>query len=1055
MARLAKLTRPYLSRHILRERLFKKLDAARQENTAVWISGPPGAGKTTLIASYLSSRRITSIWYQVDRGDMDLNAFFTSLRAGLMQPRFKKKLPTPPGGRELDLDLFARNYFREFFAAFPRGAFLILDNWQDAAGSENFVEATRYALEELPTTINMVLVSRQSPPELFLRYVANRRLVQFNWEDLKLQKDEVAQIVEAMPKAPQGTVEQIASRIDGWVAGLVLLGESQGDARTAPSLAGASRQVVFNYFAQEFFNRFSPEWQRVLMACSLLPSFTTEMAITVSGVKEASATFSELERQHLFLTRHGERPDFRFHTLFAAFLHSELTKRLSAEHINVLQERAVEALLSDGQAIPAIDLLLDDGVERRAATLILQHARGLMRNGLWHTVEGFLAKLSPALIQEEPWLIYWRGRAALTHDTQSALTLFKAGFARCQEIELQRGCMLNAAGAVQAIYIEYDRQSRLEPWCDFFVASLADLPDFLHQEDLLFVLAQAFTALHRRRPNHLLIAELATKIRELLSERIAVDERVLAGAVLLEYYLHHSLIAEGNAVAHVIERLVAENELVPSTRALWGLRYGYFLRFSDVEKGDRLLAEIRAYAARYGDRKGINDAIQIEVMNALYGRDISRSRALIEEEARMLNPNSYLDRGFYTFDVACLALLENKLTTAEAKFRECFELLNLAEPDPLEIAAMKQHLAATLLKQQRIEEAISVLSENQQAHIPAHFHRQQVLIDASLAHAAFLAGHEENGKQHLIRAFERAREYEIWRIMRLVPDILAGLVQRALEYGIETDYAKMLVQKLRLSPPSYTDERWPWHFKIYTLGRFEILKENEPLTYSRKAPHRLLATIKALIALGSSEVSETKLADALWPDASGETARDFLSTSIHRLRKLLDAEALIVNEGKVSLNRERVWIDAHAFEQAGDGENKLANEQIALKLYQGDFLTSDNEAPWSVLARERLRGKFVRLVKQRARSLIQDKQLVEAIDLYQRGIDIDSLAEEFHQGQMRAYLALGRYAEGLAVYRRLKQNLSVILGVMPTTESQALFRALCNNPQPADEHVSQ
>jgi ATP/maltotriose-dependent transcriptional regulator MalT len=69
-APLAKLSRPRLFEALPRERLFVLLDA-QQQRPVTLVAALPGAGKTTLVASYLESRKLAGIWYQVDAGDSD------------------------------------------------------------------------------------------------------------------------------------------------------------------------------------------------------------------------------------------------------------------------------------------------------------------------------------------------------------------------------------------------------------------------------------------------------------------------------------------------------------------------------------------------------------------------------------------------------------------------------------------------------------------------------------------------------------------------------------------------------------------------------------------------------------------------------------------------------------------------------------------------------------------------------------------------------------------------------------------------------------------------
>jgi LuxR family maltose regulon positive regulatory protein len=87
---LAKTTRPTQTGILVRPRLVRRLDLARKK-PVTWVWAPPGAGKTTLVASYLAARRTRGLWYKVDEGDADVATFFYYL--GLAAPRRRGPLP--------------------------------------------------------------------------------------------------------------------------------------------------------------------------------------------------------------------------------------------------------------------------------------------------------------------------------------------------------------------------------------------------------------------------------------------------------------------------------------------------------------------------------------------------------------------------------------------------------------------------------------------------------------------------------------------------------------------------------------------------------------------------------------------------------------------------------------------------------------------------------------------------------------------------------------------------------------------------------------------------
>jgi LuxR family maltose regulon positive regulatory protein len=239
--------------------------------------------------------------------------------------------------------------------------------------------------------------------------------------------------------------------------------------------------------------------------------------------------------------------------------------------------------------------------------------------------------------------------------------------------------------------------------------------------------------------------------------------------------------------------------------------------------------------------------------------------------------------------------------------------------------------------------------------------------------------------------------------------------------------------------------------RIYTLGRFSVKTDHhDDVTRKKSKPLELL---KAIIAHGGRQVSCEKIMTSLWPYVDGDCARRSFDTTLHRLRRLLgDPRAISLHNGLLTLDTDRVWVDAWAFDRLagqilklscqGQADlNQLIRQQNELlEYYQGPFLGQEYERPWTLGYRERLHQRLVRALHQLGDYWIQHKMWDVAIACYEYGIQTDPLRETFYQRLMQLYMRLNRHADTAEIYQRCRKALAFNLGVTPSGDTIALYR---------------
>ncbi len=246
--------------------------------------------------------------------------------------------------------------------------------------------------------------------------------------------------------------------------------------------------------------------------------------------------------------------------------------------------------------------------------------------------------------------------------------------------------------------------------------------------------------------------------------------------------------------------------------------------------------------------------------------------------------------------------------------------------------------------------------------------------------------------------------------------------------------------------------------KIYTLGRFAVVRDGEVATQARasKTPVKPLSLLKALIALGGRNVSEQALCDALWGQQDGDAAHRDCATTLSRLRRFLQCrDAIQMQQGQLTLNSKVCWVDVWEFERLvsevrtelharqPDIDHLLELHHRIDALYQGAFLGLEEDTAAYLPLRARLRARYLQHIEGLARELGRVGHCEWVVQAYERAVQVDSCAEHFYRQLMVCHAALGRRSTALQRYRECRDALRQFMDIEPADETDTLFRALC------------
>ncbi|CAA9224317.1 MAG: Transcriptional activator of maltose regulon, MalT, partial [uncultured Chloroflexia bacterium] len=340
----------------------------------ILVSAPAGAGKSTMLATWLKQQSRPAAWLSLEPGDNDLGRFLLYIVSALQQlePGVGAGLPELLQQQSLVNAEPLLIRLTNDLAQLDDNLILVLDDYHTVS-DDKIHDAVEFLLDHLPPQLCLVIATRTDPPLALSRLRVRNQLLELRRTDLRFDISETARFLndrlglELSPTA----ITRLEARTEGWIAALQLAALSltgRPDKEAFVEAFAGSHRFLVDYLVDEVLSRQPPQMQGFLQRTAILERFTAPLCEAVTGQPTSADLLGRLEAANLFLIPlDDERKWYRFHHLFAEFLQHRLGE-VEAERMPELHRRASAWFEKEGwtdEAIRHAFLAADDKLAAR------------------------------------------------------------------------------------------------------------------------------------------------------------------------------------------------------------------------------------------------------------------------------------------------------------------------------------------------------------------------------------------------------------------------------------------------------------------------------------------------------------------------------------------------------------------------------------------------------------------------------------------------------------------------------------------------------------------
>jgi ATP/maltotriose-dependent transcriptional regulator MalT/DNA-binding SARP family transcriptional activator len=1036
------------------------------------LAAPAGYGKTSLLVDYANHTKVPVCWLSLDPLDCDPQRFVAHFISALAVrfPSFGKlafSTISELNQDHLNYDPVIAAIVNDAYENITEHFVFVIEDYHLVRDSKQIEPFINRIIQEMAENCHFIISSRVllTLPDLSL-LVARNQVAGLSFEELAFLPEELKQLIETNyhQNISEAYARELVTQTEGWITGLLLSTQiSPKGNEDRIRLAKVSGIGVYEYLAQQVFNRQSIEVQQFLLRTSLLSEFDASLCKTVIGQALDLERYpwheriSQILRENLFVVSVGEETLFiRYHHLFRDFLQNRM--RLQ----NPNETRKIESALANHyeqmhQWELAFEILNRLGDENGIYELIYNAAPSMINSGKLITLSHWFDCLTDEKLKNAPEMLSIQATVALVRGkTEESLELLNQAIIGLRqpgkEIDLcrslnRRSIVYHHLGDYQSNYRDAEEAIDITEGRNGFEAiraeafrmrglSLFQQGDLLGSLDSLKKARYLFESYGQKEDTAEVLMELGLAQRRLGNFENA--EKAYEDA-LKQWQSSGNSMWQSNVLNNLgyLQNLRSQYEQAGLSfeRSLQHARLAVYPRgegFILLSLGD-LYKDLRAYEeARQAYH--LVEEIEVTAFDPVINMYIALSRASVERlEGRFTSAKQLLDevqeissktgslyeanlliieRALFLIRIGEIEGLEDRLTSLEQEFSQKKELT-----DALRVGLINSIIAIKSKNWIRVKNDLQRVYDSK--------------LRDSTSNLFIQIGSEF--KSTLLDAVENLQGYEpLLFILRLVDD-----------------YEKRLPEivkniKRQNTVVQFTNSQ----ISIKTFGKMQV-KLGDHLVNSGDWQSQTSRDLFFYILAHPTGVSKEQIGAAFWPDSSSEELKIRFKNAIYRLRRAVGNDTVTYENEIYAFNRkidydydvERFSRDLAQARSSSEEDLQIKCYKTAVAAYQGVYLPKI-EQTWVLAQRQQYEEQFIEAALKLANLTLQQGNSQSVLLITKRILEQDPCNEAAYRINMQAYSTLGDRSSVKRAFDMCKQTLLSELGVEPSEATGHLFEVL-------------